>query len=96
MCKKKENKYYLINICESGKITTVRCETFKEKELWLINFFATEEKWWAFEKYEQWAGGSITFEKFLKTLVRKNAGLSNQIFHIRKGKSVVVQAKEKQ
>ena len=95
MCKKKENNYYLINICENGKVTTIRCETFKEKELWLIHYFATEERWWAWEKYSQWAGGTITFEKFVKTLAKKGAGLNSQIFNIRKGKSLIIQRKEK-
>lgn len=95
MCKKKENHYYLINICENGKVTTIRCETFKEKELWLIHYFATEEQWWAWEKYTQWAGGSITFEKFVTTLAKKGAGLNSQIFNIRKGKSLIIQRKEK-
>ena len=83
------------NICENGRLTTVRCETFKEKELWLIDYFTTEEKWWTWEKYSQWAGGTITFGKFVKTLVRKNANSTHQFFNIRQGKTIIVQIKEK-
>lgn len=93
---KRKKYYYVINICENGRLTTVRCETLKEKELWLIDYFTTEEKWWAWEKYSQWAGGTITFEKFVKILAKKGAGLNSQIFNIRKGKSLIIQRKEKQ
>jgi hypothetical protein len=92
---KRKKCYYIINICENGRLTTVRCETFKEKEQWLIDYFTTEEKWWAWEKYSQWAGCTITFEKFVKTLVRKNANATYQSFVIRKGKTIIIQIKEK-
>ena len=92
---KEEKYYYLINVCENGTVQTVRCESWKEKEQWLIEYFSSTEKWWAWDKYSEYAGGTITFEKFIKMLIKRNSNTSNQTFYIRKGKAIIIQRKEK-
>ena len=91
---KKQKSYYLINVCHGGTADIIRCETKKEKNKWLFNYFTTgEEKMWAWEKYKQ--SHQTDFHKFVKKLLKESEKQTVQSFLIRKGKVIIIQEKNK-
>lgn len=92
---KKQDKYYLIIICENGRTTVHRCETESEKTQWLFDYFTIgDEKWFAYALFEQ----SIEkeFSKFVKKFIKPINKSDLQTFNIRKGKQIIIQAKNKE
>lgn len=96
MCRRKKvEKKYEINIVINRTITVVLCNSFKEKETWLFDYFTIgEEKWWAWKEYETYGNPNMPFEEWVaKILIRKNAGCRIQAFQIRPHKNIIIREK---
>lgn len=92
---KKQDKYYLINLCHNGMITTIRCETKKEKDKWLYDHFTVgNEKWWAWEQFQE--SYEKTFDKFVKKLIKKEHNSRFQTFALDIGEYIIIQEKNKE
>lgn len=92
--KKKSNCSYEILIIENGATTKVACNSKEEKNKWLYNYFANDEKWWALEQYEQ--TNYPSFEEWIKDFIKPKWDFCRfQSIRIRNTKTILIIKKEK-
>ena len=92
--KKKSNCSYEITIIENGVSAKVVCNSKREKDKWLYNYFTNDEKWWALGQYEQ--TNYPSFEKWVKDFIKPEWEFGRfQSIRIRNTKTILIVKKEK-
>ena len=68
MFKKSSNATYEITLVNKGVNTTIKCANRKEKEKWLYNYLTKDEKWWAYEEFNNSTYSS--FDSWFKAFIQ--------------------------